>query len=105
MRALTDASGGLESAHDRHPDVEQDDREFLRHDTAQRRKPGVGLDDRVAERRQHGLQRQPLAGMVVDHQDRNAHPVCHRAASGSGAAGSHGLIAVKSWLVSTGFGT
>ena len=71
---LPDERGGLEPVHDRHADVEQDDREVLGHDAAQRASPGVGLDDRVAERRQHRLQREPLGGVVVDHQDRDRRP-------------------------------
>ncbi len=74
LLALPDERGGLEPVHDRHPDVEQDDREVLGHDAAQRGEPGVGLDDRVAERRQHGSQRQPLRGVVVDDEDGDERP-------------------------------
>ena len=48
LLTLADERGGLESVHDRHAHVEQDDREVLRHETPQRAETGVGFDDRCA---------------------------------------------------------
>ena len=59
----------LEPVHDRHPDVEQDDGEVVRHQATQGRSAGVGLHDVVAQGRQHGLQCQPLRLVVVDDED------------------------------------
>ena len=124
LRPQPDQGGGLEAVHDRHPYVEQDDREVVGH----ARSAGASAPDSastivVAQRRQHRPQRQPLRRVVVDDQDRGgqrrdaggpgrrprerASPCSWRCSRGRPArsrAGSHGFRAASSSPVSTGLG-
>ena len=71
-RALADHRGGLEAVHLRHVDVEQDHRDVVVEEKAQRLPTGIDGDDILSELGQHGLDRHPLRGRVVDDQDVDA---------------------------------
>ena len=70
--ALADERGRLEAVHDRHADVEQDDREVLRHHAPQRASPESASTIAWPSGAQHRLQREPLRCVVVDDEDRDA---------------------------------
>ena len=86
-RALAGADqlGGLEAVQPRHLDVEQDHREVVAQQCAQRLVAGARLDQAAAQRCQHGLQRDEVLLAVVDEQDR---AVSHCAAPSRAATSS-----------------
>ena len=63
-----DQAGGLEAVELRHVDVEQDHRELVTQERAQRLVPGARGRHLHAEVRQDRLERQQLVGAVVDQQ-------------------------------------
>ncbi len=66
--AATDESGGLEAVELRHADVEQDHRELLAQQRAQRFGAGVRGDDAVVAVGEDRFEREQLVGAVVDQQ-------------------------------------
>ena len=69
-RALLDQLRGLEPVEARHAHVEQDHREVLLEQHAQRSVPRGRRPQRIAERIEHRLERPQILGLVVDEQDR-----------------------------------
>ena len=71
LRALAGADHlrGLEAVHPRHVDVEEDDREVLLQEGAQRLAAGVRADHVLAQLAEDRLQREQLVRAVVDEED------------------------------------
>ena len=107
--ALLDELGGLEPVQARHLDVEQDRREVLVEQPAQRLLAGGRAHRVEPERLEHRLEREQVLGLVVDEQDtrrarlgapRDAPRISERARSpraattrSAGAGGDRGLAA------------
>jgi hypothetical protein len=91
--AAADERGGLEAVHPRHLHVEQDRREVLLEDRAQRLLPGPGPADPRAERGQDGLEREQVLRVVVGDQDgRRVHRCSQTRISDSSWSMSTGLV-------------
>ena len=75
--ALLDQLGRLEAVEPRHLDVEQDHRELVVEEVAQRLLAGLGADELLPERLEDRLEREQVLGPVVDEQDASPR-VAHR---------------------------
>ncbi len=96
---------GLETVHHRHPYIEQDHREVLRHQATQTIETRIRFDNGQPKRFQDCPQRKTLGGVVVDHQDGRRPARLGGHGLGVASAGSHGPMAAINSTVSTGFGT
>ena len=68
-RPLPDQARGLEPVHVGHVDVEQDDRELLLQQAAQRLARRADADDAQVGRLENGLERHQVLPGVVDDED------------------------------------
>ena len=84
--ALLDQLRRLEAVEQRHLDVEQDDRDVVEQQLAERLFSGMGVEEVLLERLEDGLQRKQVLRTVVDEQD-VGHPVS--AASCTAARSTH----------------
>jgi hypothetical protein len=95
LLAALDVLGGLEAVELGHLDVEQDERELVVQQPAQRLLARRDADQAARQRLEHGLERQQVLRPVVDEQDvrqlaRHAHTSrmrCGIASSGSTSSG------------------
>jgi len=63
---MLDPGGGLQAAHPRHHDVQQDDRELLVTQRLERLLAGLGRNHDLVQRRQDGVQGDQVLDPVVD---------------------------------------
>src|SRR2546422_5336577 len=66
--ALLDQHRRLEAVEQRHLDVEQDDRDVVLQELAERLLAGVGVEEGLVERLEDGLEREQVLGPGVDEQ-------------------------------------
>ena len=67
--ARADELRGLEAVHAGHRDIEDDQREILIEQAAERLDSGMREHELAAERCQRGLDRDQVGLVVIDHQD------------------------------------